>query len=245
MKILDLFSGTGGFSEAFLQRGHSVIRVDNDKRFRDVPCTRIIDVLDSGNMDPIVADRYDVIVASPPCQAFSLSSVRHHFKATATCGRCRTVVTRLKGERWTECCCSLGPKVVKDSLRMVPKSEFGALSLKLVARTLDLVQLLEPSAWWMENPRATMQHFVPEKIAKTTVWYCQYGDTSAKPTHLWGNWPGTWTPRPECHNGNAACHHQKAKRGAKTGTQGKAGAVVRAMVPFELSLEVCLAVEQA
>lgn len=247
MNCLDLFSGTGGWSEAFLQRDHTVTRIDNDKRFRNVPNTHILDVLDRGSMAPFIRPgQYDVILASPPCQAFSLASVRHHFKATARCDRCFSVVTRLNGEKWTECACSgMTPKVRKDTLMMVPKSDFGKLSLQLVDRTMELVSLLQPRFWWMENPRATMQHFIPPMIDKVTVWYCQYGDTSAKPTHLWGRWPETWTPRAECHNGNAACHHQKAKRGAKTGTQGKNGAAARAVVPFELSMDVCLSVERA
>jgi hypothetical protein len=62
-----------------------------------------------------------------------------------------------------------------------------------------------------------------------TVWYCQYGDDRAKPTDIWTN-SKTWIPKPMCKNFkydsegniiNRHCHHESARRGAKTGTQGK------------------------
>lgn len=243
MRVLDLYSGTGGWSQAFLDRGHFALRIDNDPQFATVPHTIIDDVCSPSTPDFLGAYEFDVILASPPCQAFSLASVRHHFLATNKCANCGTVIKRLSGERWSECCDHQQPKLKKPI--MEPKSDFGRFSLELVKRTLDIVAYTQPKFWWMENPRATMQHFVPPTVPRTTVWYCQYGDLSAKPTHLWGQWPDTWTPRPECHNGNRDCHHQPAERGSKTGTQGKKGAVARAVVPYELSMDVCLAVEKA
>ncbi len=68
LRVLDLFSGLGGFSEAFLRRGHEVFRVDNDVRFAQVPCTIIGDVreIDIEQFVPI-----DVVLASPPCETFT------------------------------------------------------------------------------------------------------------------------------------------------------------------------------
>ena len=79
MKVLDLFSGLGGFSEAFLQAGDEVVRVENNQILSEVPCTSIEDVKD-------VRDRLlkfkktghpirniDVVLASPPCLEFSLA----------------------------------------------------------------------------------------------------------------------------------------------------------------------------
>jgi hypothetical protein len=70
-----------------------------------------------------------------------------------------------------------------------------------------------------------------------TVWYCQYGDETAKPTDIWTNNPN-WNPRPVCKNGNPNCHHQRAPRGSKTGTQGKRDNYHRSMIPSELCKEI-------
>jgi len=39
MKVLDLCSGLGGFSEAFLTAGHDVLRIENNPLLADVPNT--------------------------------------------------------------------------------------------------------------------------------------------------------------------------------------------------------------
>ena len=44
MKVLDLFSGLGGFSEAFLRAGDEVVRVENNPLLQEVPCTTLQDV---------------------------------------------------------------------------------------------------------------------------------------------------------------------------------------------------------
>ena len=76
MRVVDLFSGLGGFSEGFLQRGHDVSRYDNDSRFEAVPNTVIRDVFDLTADDLRGAD---VVLASPPCQCFSIAAVSHHW----------------------------------------------------------------------------------------------------------------------------------------------------------------------
>lgn len=77
---VDLFSGLGGFSEAFVQRGHKVVRIDNDPRFKDVPHTVIADICELRHPSLILNGNVDVILASPPCQAFSVASIPAHWK---------------------------------------------------------------------------------------------------------------------------------------------------------------------
>lgn len=81
MKVLDLCSGLGGFSEAFAQAGHQVLRIENNPLLADVPHTDIIDIFDvrdlledvaTENPDPFFHD-IDVILFSPPCYEFSLA----------------------------------------------------------------------------------------------------------------------------------------------------------------------------
>lgn len=44
MKVLDLFSGLGGWSAAFKDRGHNVLTVDIEPKFNPDYCMNIMDV---------------------------------------------------------------------------------------------------------------------------------------------------------------------------------------------------------
>lgn len=85
--------------------------------------------------------------------------------------------------------------------------------------------------FFIENPRARMRWFLPKEY-RHTVWYCQYGDTRAKPTDIWTNLKG-WKGK-ECKNNNPNCHHERAPRGSKTGTQGLKGRINRGVIPPQL-----------
>jgi len=81
---------------------------------------------------------------------------------------------------------------------------------------------------------ARARWFLPKEWLKN-IWYCRYGDRKAKPTDIFTNlysWNGK-----KCKNGNNDCH-EKAQRGAKTGTQGLANATERGMIPEKLFLEI-------
>ena len=79
MRVLDLFSGLGGFSEAFVLAGDEVARVENNPLLSEVPCTTMQDVLAMRDRlhlyhaqgQPI--REYDVLLAGPPCREFSLA----------------------------------------------------------------------------------------------------------------------------------------------------------------------------
>ena len=92
--------------------------------------------------------------------------------------------------------------------------------------------------FFIENPRGMLRKMpFMQDFKRHTIWYCQYGDDRAKPTDIWTN-SKDWIPRPQCKNGNPDCHHQRAPRGSKTGTQGRKGAYERSIIPYELCLEV-------
>jgi hypothetical protein len=148
--------------------------------------------------------RPDFIWASPPCTAFSVASIGHH---------------------WT------GGKGA-----YIPKTEAAVTSQRLVAHTRRLIENLEPRLGFvMENPRGVLRKLpVLEDLPRKTVTYCQYGDDRMKPTDLWTNLD--WEPRAMCKNGDSC--HTAAPRGSRTGTQGRAGAKDRSMVPYELGLEI-------
>lgn len=128
----------------------------------------------------------------------------------------------------------------EENGNLAPKSNFAKLSDKLVTHTLHLIDELEPTFWFVENPRGGMRKMDFMKgRPRYTVTYCQYGDTRMKPTDLWTNHPN---PRfkPMCHNGDPC--HEAAPRGAKTGTQGLKGAIDRSVIPDRLCdhiVEIC------
>jgi len=77
MIIIDLCSGLGGASEAFIQAGDEVLRIENNILMAAVPGTELMTVqqflkfllqaLEDGDVFPNI----DLIWASPPCLAFS------------------------------------------------------------------------------------------------------------------------------------------------------------------------------
>lgn len=70
LTILDLCSGLGGWTEAFVQHGWNVIRIENNPVLQYVPFTLELDVL---KWEQWIDDipHPDIIVASPPCLEFS------------------------------------------------------------------------------------------------------------------------------------------------------------------------------
>ena len=78
MRVLDLFSGLGGFSQAFKDRGHEVVSIDINNKFNP---TIAIDILKINSKELIEGyGAFDVVLASPPCECFSVASIGHHWK---------------------------------------------------------------------------------------------------------------------------------------------------------------------
>lgn len=79
VRVLDLFSGLGGFSEAFVRAGDEVVRIENNPLLSEVPCTQIQDVFEVRDRlqrfeeegQPI--REYDILLAGVPCREFSLA----------------------------------------------------------------------------------------------------------------------------------------------------------------------------
>ena len=66
------------------------------------------------------------------------------------------------------------------------------IAIENVLRTLMLMDEIAPALWFIENPRAVLRKmpFMPNGDSRHEVWYCQYGDTRAKPTDIWTNLEG-------------------------------------------------------
>lgn len=156
----------------------------------------------------------DFVWASFPCEAFSVASISHHW-------------------------------YIEQGVR-IPKSEHAKYSIDLVIRTLNLIEDLKkinPNLLWLgENPRGMLRKMpFMESIPRTTVTYCQYGETRMKPTDLWGFIP-EWNPKQPCKNGDSC--HEKAPRGSKSGTQSVRNAAIKSIVPIRLWMEILEALEK-
>jgi hypothetical protein len=208
MRVLDLFSGTGSATQAFKDKGHTVIRVELDPKFEAELTADVRDI------DLSRVGSFDYIWASPPCTSFSVGSFRHHWKATTPCSHCGNTLTRVSGEKWEGCDT---PKPGQMSYE--PKSDTGRLGRDLLRKTLEIIQVAQPRWFAIENPRALMRK-MPEvsHLTRHTITHCQYGDPRRmKPTDLFGVLPSSFDVRC-CINGDPC--HEAAPRGARTGTQG-------------------------
>jgi hypothetical protein len=183
MRVLDLFSGLGGFSEAFVRAGDEVKRIENNPLLSEVPHTELISVLEvrdilqkqvnEGNFIwPI-----DVLLASPPCRDFSTAYAAP-----------RSVAERA-GLEWDP-------------------------SMELVEATLDIIRLVKPRYWVIENVSGSQRYFKriglePNQIHGACVFY--------------GNFPKFSTP------------DMPRKKDKDTTSTDPLRANKRALIPIELS----------
>lgn len=122
---------------------------------------------------------------------------------------------------------SIGKYWIKGSNE--PATEESRAALALLEHTIKLIHDLNPTYYFIENPRGKMRKMdCMQNLPRYTVTYCQYGDHRMKPTDLWTNHPNPQL-KPPCKNGDKC--HEPAPRGSKTGTQGLKGAVERSRIP--------------
>lgn len=159
---LDLFSGTDSFSAAFEKsREWEVFSVDlNPKDLDEInPDLKIdIQMMNPGHLP----DRFqspDVVLASPPCKAFSLAAAHHHMDDDV---QPKTDFARMSlrlVKRTIELCLELDPDYwflenPRAGLRRVMREKF----------------------WGLGEPTGTIS-------------WCQYGANRMKPTDFWGEHP--------------------------------------------------------
>jgi len=111
----------------------------------------------------------------------------------------------------------------------------------------DWLEINPDMEFFLENPVGMLKKMpFMQGFTMHTVWYCQYGDTIAKPTNIWTN-SKTWVPRPVCKNHtydkawnktSTHCDHQSARRWSKTWTQWKKWSYERSRIPKELCEEI-------
>lgn len=204
MKVLDLFCGLKGWSKAFQERGHEVVTVDILEKFNP---TLLSDIMTLQAWDLEGFGKFDVVLASPPCNCFS----------------CITI-----GKYWKE---------------GKPSNKKTEDAIALVFHTLMLIEGLKPSFWIMENPMGMLRKIIKPRAR---ISYCKYGEKRMKPTDLWGDWPDSFITR-DCNYGNPDHYRTSRKNFGRgfMGTMAMKNSEERAKIPYQLSLEFCLACEKA
>lgn len=211
LEIVEVFAGSRCIGEEAEKQGHKVFSVDWEA-YENIDL--VIDVEKMGIKDiPFIPDAGWF---SPDCATYSI----------AACGTHRNQDRSPKTDYAKKC------------------DNVNQHFLKLIDQWLEI----NPNfIFFIENPRGILRHMPwMRKYRRHTVWYCKYGDDRAKPTDIWTN-SETWKPRLMCKNykydseGNIVnkhCHHESARRGAKTGTQGKKGSYERSKIPQQLCEEI-------
>lgn len=127
------------------------------------------------------------------------------------------------------------------NINNTPKTDDAILGMKIVDKTIGLIEYFNPKYWYIENPRGKLRKLniktksIPGYVKH--VCYCKYGDKRMKPTDIWTN-NFNWIPRTMCYAGNKNCHHEPAPRGSDTGTQGIHNSYENSKIPRELCLEI-------
>jgi hypothetical protein len=156
LRVLDLFSGLGGASEAFVRAGDEVLRIENNILLKDVPHTHLMDVVDLHAFLAEYAvgrEDYDLVWASPPCLEFS-----NAYSA---------------------------PKAVARREGREHNPDMG-----LVTAARDIIELLNPRWWVIENVRGACPWFNEILGPPTQV---------IGPLVLWGHFPHLIMPEGFVH----------------------------------------------
>ena len=205
MKILELFSGTQSISKKFREAGHETFCIEYNELFTKEPY----------NLNQLTEDILNV-TSQYIIDNFGYPDV---IWASPDCTSF-SVAAIYKHRRQDE-----------NGL-LIPISDKAILGDKLLNKTIELINELNPKYYFIENPRGAMRKSVPlQGYPRYTLTYCGYGDIRMKPTDIWSNHPNPKFKK-ACKNGDSC--HVSAPRGSKTGTQGLKGALERAVIPEKL-----------
>ena len=199
--MVSLWSGTGSQHAPWKDEGYDIFSCDINPEFEPLVCTDILHLKAQTIIDYFQGQEIRWLWASVDCSVFSVAALSQKHFSKDKNGQFH------------------------------PNTYKAKYMLERLWHTLDLIRILKPKYWVIENPRALMRK-MPSMInyQRHTVTYCQYGNKNMKPTDLFGVFPELWEPK-SCKNGDPC--HESASRGSNTGTQAlskkEAG-----MIPYEL-----------
>lgn len=166
-RVLELFAGTRSIGKAAEELGMDVFSVD----LEPLPGINLVtDIMRMSIND--LPWQPDIVWASPPCTAFSVASLGHHWG-----GGHRAYIPKTEGAKL---CVALVERTVFWIEALAP-SVWYIENPRGLLRKLGIVDRLRP-----------IHH---------TVTYCRYGDSRMKPTDVWTNNPA-WRPKLMCRNGD-------------------------------------------
>jgi hypothetical protein len=157
--VFDFFSGTGSSTQAFKDAGHTVISFELDDFFEATEHVNVFDL----NAATLIAKygQPDFVWASPPCTAFSVASMGHHWGGGSRAYEPKTEAAKVSQE------------LVAHTRKLI--AELNPTKGWLMENPRGMLRKLP----------------VVAGLPRVTVTYCQYGDGRMKPTDLWGvvpNW---------------------------------------------------------
>lgn len=212
MRVLDLFAGLGGWGASFREHGHEVYTVDWDSRF-NVDLRADISKLVRTDLPW----QPDLVLASPPCETFSVASIGTHWAG----GKKAYIPRTLAAAR--------SIMLVHHTVNLLESigSPYIIENPRGVLRNIGLIQQDPVTVWYC--------HYGEDRAKPTDVWSTLPTWVPRRPCHN----------RQPSHSIVCCCQdHVAASRGAKTGTQGLSNAPERSLIPYELSDTVRIAAER-
>lgn len=223
MRVLDIFSGLGGWSAAFRDRGHRIITLDIEPKFKPDICT---DILEVKSIDEL--GEFDIVLASPPCQAFSRAAGNTNFDRA------------------------------EDTGQLYPKKPASARSVAIAWHTLYLLYNSSVRFFVIENPVGLMRQIIgrPQTEISQCAYGLDYKKPTDLWGRLPPSFVAHVCPdrNQSLLLGRKRCDHTKHhhtwdnsltnRDDAFWGVHTKMGAARRAVIPYGLSLAMCEAAEK-
>ena len=226
MNVLDLFSGLGGWSAAFKDRGHAVTTLDIEPKFKpDI----VKDILEIKSIAEI--GKFDIILASPPCEVFSIAAVwLHHWKKE-------------------------NGRYVPNDQRAVLAKGIAEHTFSLLGHSNAKFYVIENPRGFMRHvicmPKAEINwcKYVSdqEKTSLSKGFHDKRKSAYFKATDLWGRLPPSFQAL-KCNPGNPDHTYAGGHDAFHFATHGirkdVGDASKRALLPYGLSLAMCEAAER-